>query len=364
MQRITVHLNARSYDVIVKKDCLPHTGTYVKRLGLGTHACIITSRMIDRLYGHVLKRSLAAKKIRSFTVYVRDGEASKSLTTYTRCVEKIAQKDRGEKPFIIGLGGGVIGDLTGFIAATYRRGIHLIHVPTTLVAQLDSAIGGKTALDLSQGKNLIGTFYQPRLVLGDTSVLATLPKREIRCGLAEAIKYSLLDGPGFFSYLEKNSGALVACEPRALGYIIRRGAAMKARIVSRDERDTKDIRIVLNLGHTIGHALEAAAGYKKCFTHGEAVAVGLVASCRLGETLGVTDPALTARVQRLLARVGLPIRASGLSAAKVYNALTCDKKFSRGINAFLVPERVGRVKVMRGINAQTVSRVVNKSIKG
>lgn len=244
---------------------------------------------------------------------------------------------------VIAVGGGVMGDLAGFGAATYARGIPLFMIPTTLLSQVDSSVGGKVGINHPHAKNIIGAFHQPVGVWVDTSTLETLPVRELQCGLAEVVKYGVILDAAFFDELEANSQAILDRSPNALRRIIARSCELKADVVSRDEREETGLRAVLNFGHTIGHAIEAVAGYGGGFQHGEAVSVGMVAESRLAERLGWIGPDVTARLIRLLERFGLPTSAPGLDHQSLINAMGRDKKNRGGKIRFVLPERIGHV---------------------
>ncbi len=258
------------------------------------------------------------------------------------------------------MGGGVIGDLVGFTAATFKRGVPYLQVPTTLLAQVDSAIGGKTALDLPTGKNLVGAFYQPIGVISEIRFLNTLPVRQLRSGLAEVVKYGVLGDEALFRYVEHEVNALLSMEPRALTHVVIRCAEAKARFVARDEYDRHEIRMRLNLGHTVGHALEAATGYARRLSHGEAVSIGMVAAARLARRLGICHEAVERRLVTLLTRIGLPVAYPGVRPDRILNAMRHDKKFTAGSNRFVLPTRIGQVVIARGVSYRLIREVVGE----
>jgi len=264
--------------------------------------------------------------------------------------------------FIIALGGGVIGDLSGFVAAIYKRGINYIQIPTTFLAQIDSAIGGKTAVDLSLGKNLIGAFYQPRLVLSDISVLSSLDRKQIRFGLAEAIKYGVIKDKQLFGFIEKNYKKIINLNKKALEFVVYRCSAIKAKVVAQDEMERRGIRTILNYGHTIGHGLEAAGGYLS-YSHGQAVALGMIAAARIARDLDMLDIRSCNRIERIISKVGLPTSVRGISKTKLLKAISHDKKFIRGKNRFVLPVRIGKVIVREGVPKDIINNAIDSLIK-
>ena len=260
-------------------------------------------------------------------------------------------------PVLFAFGGGVIGDLTGFVAAIFRRGIPYVQLPTTLLAQVDSALGGKVGIDLPHAKNFVGAFYQPRLVWNHLGLLQTLPLRQRRSGLAEVIKYGVIQDPTLFAFLEDRLAACLSLELPAVRVMVERSCRIKAHIVSRDERETQQLRVQLNFGHTVGHALEAATHYRR-WTHGEAIAIGMCAAARLAEELGICSARPVERLRRLIQSAGLPTRAEGISQHTVMNALRYDKKFIHGRPRWVLPRRIGNVIVTEAVPEQAVRRVV------
>ncbi|HPM42518.1 MAG TPA: 3-dehydroquinate synthase, partial [Candidatus Omnitrophota bacterium] len=266
-----------------------------------------------------------------------------------RVLERIASRDTFKKVFIIALGGGVAGDLAGFLASVYKRGVPYVQIPTTLLAQVDSSIGGKVALDLPVAKNMVGSFYQPRMVISDTDVLKTLPRRQLANGMAEIIKYGIIKDPGLFTYLEKNYRRVLSADPRALEYVIGRSAAIKAAIVSKDEYDTTGLRAILNYGHTIGHAVEATSGYSGRYSHGEAVAVGMICAARISHILGMLNEKTLTRITALIKNCGLPTSLKGVSLPAIVKASRHDKKFVNKKTRLVLPKAIGKVKIVEGV---------------
>lgn len=359
MKTIRVLLNDRSYPIHIGTGVLSRLPDLIKTCGVGRDALLITTPRLQRLWGRTVVDQLR-RACRSVSVLsVSDSEKNKSAQQALCLIEKITRLDKNKKIFLVALGGGVVGDLTGFVAAIYKRGVPYIQVPTTLLAQIDSAIGGKTAVDTSFGKNLIGAFHQPRLVVSDTRLLKTLPKRQILSGLAEGIKYGAIQDASFFAYLEKNIKKIIALEPAATRRLIETCSRIKARIVAQDEKDTRDKRIVLNFGHTFGHAVEAASGFR--LTHGEAVAIGMALACELSERLGLLKPSAGERLRDLIHAAGLPTAIpSFVKTRAVRAALSHDKKFSKGKNRFVCLAGIGRVRIKEGVPPALIRNIIGK----
>ena len=297
------------------------------------------------------------------TLSVPESESSKSLAMAQRLISRLSREARMRVPVLVAFGGGVVGDLAGFVAAVLRRGVPYVQVPTTLLAQVDSAIGGKVGVDLPQGKNLVGAFYQPRLVCNNVSVLATLPLRQRRSGLAEVIKCGVIADPALFGFLETHLAACLALERRAVEVMVERSCRMKAQVVSRDERETRGVREQLNFGHTVGHALEAATRYRR-WTHGEAIAIGMCAAVRLSVAVGWLPAAEGERVVRLIRSAGLPTRADRVPRSAVLRALRYDKKFIHACPRWVLARRIGRVEVTEALPEPLVRRVIAEHVPG
>ncbi len=352
-QRIPVALKANPYNILVGHDILADLPKQIKQLGFGRDAVIISHPVIERLHG--VKLSLALKKA-GYTVKVLnvpEGEKSKSAAFALALIEQIASYDVGRKIFVIALGGGVVGDLGGFVAAIYKRGIPYIQVPTTLLAQIDSAIGGKTAIDLKVGKNLVGAFYQPRLVVSDTKVLKTLSRRQLVNGLAEAIKYGVIADAKLFNFIESNHAKFFKGDPAVVNHIVKRCAQLKAGVVASDEKDTKGLRAILNFGHTIGHAIEAAARYDQ-YQHGESVGLGMRCALYLSRAGGLLSLRDEARVNELITAVGLPVAIKGVKLRRILELMRHDKKFVAGENRFILAEGIGRVRVVANVPQEAI----------
>jgi 3-dehydroquinate synthase len=287
-----------------------------------------------------------------------DREASKNLRTVERICRLLVGAGADRRAVIVALGGGVLGDVAGFVAASYARGVSLVHIPTTLVAQVDSAIGGKTGVNLPEGKNLVGAFYQPRLVLADPDLLRTLPAREYRSGIYEVMKYGVIGDPALFRYLEKNFEKLIRRDAAALGWVISRCVRAKARVVSRDERES-GLREMLNFGHTVAHALESATAYRK-FLHGEAVGWGMIVATLLAVALSELESETAARIIRLVSRVGTLPQVKRIAVKPILRAMRADKKARDGVLRFVLPTGIGRVETVAGVPEVLVRRVLRE----
>ena len=360
MKRISVELGPRAYDVLIGSDHLRRLGTQLKSRDLGTHAVLISNPTILRRHGSKLRQALAGGGFELREITVPDSERSKSLPTLQRLLLRLADLDGpGRRLFLVLAGGGVVGDLGGLAAGLYRRGIPYVQVPTTLLAQVDSSLGGKTGVDLPQGKNLAGLFYQPRFVFIELDFLATLPDRQFRSGLAEVAKCGVILDAQLFSFLERCSVADLRRETKSLGWVIARAVQVKASVVAVDELETKGIRTILNFGHTLGHAIEAASHYRRAYTHGEAVALGMLAATRISLQLKKISAGDAHRIVQLIERLGLPTSIRGLTVPSLQRAMAHDKKWSMGKNRWVLPTGIGRCKV----DGQVPERVVRSSIR-
>ena len=353
---ITVQLGARSYPIVVT-DSYQRLPGLLSALKLPMHGWVVSHQRLLQRYGRELLGPLRRAGWTLETISVPESESSKSFTMAQRVIAQLSRKAIMRVPLLVAFGGGVIGDLTGFIAAVFRRGVPYVQVPTTLLAQVDSAIGGKVGVDLPQGKNLVGAFYQPRLVWNNVAVLGTLPLRQRRSGLAEVIKYGVIADRALFAFLEDHAGACLRLERRALRVMIERSCRIKALAVSRDERETRGLRAQLNFGHTLGHALEAATGYRR-WTHGEAIAIGMCAAARLSVEMGELSAAEGERMVRVIEAAGLPTVARGVSRRAVRRAMRYDKKFIHGRPRWVLPTRIGQVRVSEEVSASLVERAL------
>ena len=365
MKKISVDLGARRYDVLVGTGILRRLGRELRRRDLGTHAVLISNATVLKRHGAGLKRALASAGYSPEILTVADSETSKSLSTLCRLLDRLAGLDRpGRRLFLVLAGGGVVGDLGGLAAGLYRRGIRYAQVPTTLLAQVDSSIGGKTAVDLPHGKNLVGLFHQPGLVLIDLAFLRTLPDRQFRSGLAEVIKCGVIADGRLFRLLERTTLETLRRDERLLREVISRAARVKASVVERDELERKNLRMLLNFGHTFGHAVEAAVGYGRAFTHGEAVALGMQVASDISRRMGRMPEQEHRRLMDLIRRVGLPVRAPGLSPAKLRRAMSHDKKWGKGKNRWVLPDRIGRCVVREAVPERTVREAIKSFLEG
>jgi 3-dehydroquinate synthase len=305
---LRVELAGRSYDIAIGPGLLDRVGELSARLLARPRVIIVSDDIVAERYGARLYNSFKKAGIEASILFVAAGERSKEFNAFGQLMNGLLDQRPDRKTTLVALGGGVVGDLVGFAASVLLRGVDFIQVPTTLLAQVDSSVGGKTGINTRHGKNLVGAFYQPRLVVADTNVLDTLPRRELLAGYAEVVKYGLIDDPKFFDWCEKNAAALLNGDAAKRTYAIQQSCRAKARIVAADERETSDLRALLNLGHTFGHALEAETGFGPDLLHGEAVGAGMAMAFDLSAKLGLCPAVDAARVRAHLGAVGLPVR--------------------------------------------------------
>jgi len=336
---VNVPLSERGYDIAIGRGLIASLGERIAKLRPGAAVAIVSDETVAARYLAQAEAALTAAGVRSSPIIVPAGEASKSWRMLESVCEQLlaARIERGD--LVVALGGGVVGDLAGFAAACYHRGVGFAQVPTTLLAQVDSAVGGKTGVNHPGGKNLIGAFHQPLLVVCDTGTLVTLPGRELRAGLAEVIKYGLICDPAFFAWLEQHLPQLLARRPEALAHVVRRSCELKAAVVGRDEREQGE-RALLNLGHTFGHAVEAATAYRE-WLHGEAVAAGLAMAATMSSECGLLSPRDAERVRRLLELAGLPTHVPSLTAPRLLAHMRADKKVLGGRLRLVLLRRIG-----------------------
>jgi 3-dehydroquinate synthase len=340
VRTLTVDLGDRSYPILIGAGLL-HSRELLAQHIPQRDAVLISNTVIAPLYAQRLKSSLHGRRV--LEVILPDGEQHKTLATASRVFDALVANRVGRDGVILALGGGVIGDLAGFVAACYQRGVDYLQIPTTLLAHVDSSVGGKTAVNHPGGKNMIGAFHQPRAVISDTELLNSLPDREFRSGLAEIIKYGLIYDADFFAWLESDMDALLARSPEALSMAIYRSCQIKAQIVGRDERE-QGARALLNLGHTFGHAIESATGYVG-WLHGEAVGAGLLIAADMSQRLGKLESAAVERLRALLQRAGLPIEAPRIGAARAMDFMRVDKKVQAGRIRLVLLEGLGKAVV-------------------
>jgi 3-dehydroquinate synthase len=365
---VRVDLGERSYDVLIGTGLLARAPELIRDRFGEARCAVVTDENVARHHLAPLEKGLTALGRHAGTVVLPPGEGTKSFASLARLCERLLEIGLERGGLIVALGGGVIGDLGGLAASLVRRGVRFVQVPTTVLAQVDSSVGGKTGINTPQGKNLVGTFHQPSLVLADIGLLATLPEREFRAGYVEAAKYGLLGDAAFFGWLEENAQAVVAQETGALTHVVATSVAGKAGIVARDETETGD-RMLLNLGHTFGHALEAWAGYSDRLLHGEAVAIGICLAFELSRDLGLVDAASVARVAAHLAAAGLPTRIAdipagtpGPDAATLMAIMGQDKKVRDGRLTFILVRGIGAAFVSRDVEVATVQEFLARRI--
>lgn len=359
MQKVALKLKENSYDIVVGKNILPKIGAYLRSLKIGEDAIIITNPIVRKLHGKAVEASLKKSGFSVKVLEVPDGEKSKSVKCAFGLIEKIALYDCFKQPFIVALGGGVIGDLAGYVAVAYKRGIPYVQVPTTFLAQVDSSIGGKVAIDLPIGKNLVGAFYQPKVVWTDVSTLLTLDKRQVLNGFAEAVKYGIIKDKALFDYILKNKQKLIDLNENVLSKVVLECSRIKAEVVSSDERETKGIRAILNFGHTVGHAVEAAGKYN-CYHHGEAVSLGMRAAIEISYKVGLLSQKDAGAVDNVLDEIGFPKVIKKCRLSDIMRIMKHDKKFISGKNRFVLMQRVGKVKVVEGIAIDVIYAAVKK----
>jgi 3-dehydroquinate synthase len=368
---VDVALGERAYDIVIGRDILRSLGARVANLRPGARAAIVTDRSVARHWLDKTEASLRAGGISSSPIVVEDGEGSKTYAGLMQVCEALIAAKVERNDLVIALGGGVVGDLAGFAAAILRRGVDFVQVPTSLLAQVDSSVGGKTGINSPQGKNLLGAFHQPLLVIADTAVLDTLSPRQFRAGYAEVAKYGVLGDEAFFSWLEANH-AEVFTGGAAREHAIATSCRAKAAIVSRDERETGE-RALLNLGHTFGHALEAATGFSDRLFHGEGVAVGMVLAAEFSASLGMIAENDAMRVKRHLAEVGLPTHLQDIAgfaqegladADALMNLMAQDKKVRRGRLTFILLEAIGRAVIARDVEPSRVRDFLKTKLAG
>lgn len=362
MHSVKVALGVRSYGIWIGGGLLRRLGEACRDLDLGSRCAVITDSRVGPLYGRTVLDALQRSGFEPRLITVPAGEPSKRLEVVARCYDRLAAHRLERKSFVVALGGGVVGDLAGFVAATYLRGIPFVQVPTTLLAQVDSSVGGKVGVNLAAGKNLVGAFWQPRLVLCDLKTLSTLSEREFRAGLAEVIKYGIIHDRAFFEELESRLSSILRQEPRVLARVVARCCAIKAEVVGEDETETGG-RAVLNFGHTVGHALEAIAGYGK-YLHGEAIAIGQVLAAELSARLLGLPQVEVGRITTLLRRAGLPVGVRlGLDQRRrLLAAMRLDKKVQCGEVRFVLARGIGQVEYGRAVPHELLNSVLSTTV--
>jgi 3-dehydroquinate synthase len=357
LARVAVPIPGRSYEVVIGRGVVGDAATHLPDLGPAAQAFVIADRAVADAWFPPLEQALASRGVRSVLLSIPSGEEAKTLAVYGTVLHQLATQEAHRDDIVVALGGGTTGDLAGFVASTYMRGVGFVQVPTTLTGQVDAAIGGKTAVNLPEGKNLVGTFYQPLSVLCDVDVLATLPERDYRSGLAEVAKYGLTLDPALLGVLETDPTPVLARDPTMLEPLVTACVAAKARTVAEDEQDL-GLRMILNYGHTLGHAVERLDAFAGR-SHGEAIAVGMVFAARLAEARGVCSEGLSARTIRLLTSLGLETGGGLPPASQVLAAFRMDKKFRGGVR-FVLLEDVGKPVVVDGVPEDEVRRILEE----
>ena len=358
METLSVALGDRAYPIHIGAGLIDRADLYRPYL-MGGSAAIVTNDVVAPLYLSRVKQALAGARIAE--IVVPDGEQTKSWQSLNRVFDALLKAGCGRDTLIVALGGGVVGDLAGFAAAVYQRGVAFVQVPTTLLAQVDSSVGGKTAINHALGKNMIGAFHQPVAVISDVTTLDTLPDRELRSGLAEIIKHGFALDAAFVDWLESNVEKILRREHGALAHAIRRSCELKARIVAADERESGE-RALLNFGHTFGHAIEAGTGYG-AWLHGEAVAAGMVMAAELSALMGELKKTEVGRVRELLRRAGLPIAGPALAPERLIELMALDKKAAKGRMRFVVLESIGRARLRADVDDAAVRRAIVAAVQ-
>jgi shikimate kinase / 3-dehydroquinate synthase len=360
MHIVNVDLGERSYNITLGVS-LDQAGAELQGLGFGRKMAVVTNPSVKKLYGQRVVESLKAAGFLVMSIEIPDGEKFKTLDWVNSIYTALLINSFDRKSALIALGGGVIGDITGFAAATFMRGVPFVQIPTTLLAMVDSSIGGKTGVNHPMGKNMIGAFYQPKKVIMDLDVLRSLPKEEFLAGMAEVIKYGVIRDASFFDYLENNRGKIIALDPDMLEHIVLRSCEIKAEVVSKDEREG-GLRAILNFGHTVAHAIETAGNYT--MRHGHAVAIGMVYAAQLAHKTGLCDGTVPERVKKLLAFYGLPVGLSALSrkptAADLMAAMQVDKKAEGGKVKFVLPTNIGEVVITKDWEEQYLLDLISR----
>ena len=356
MPTLAVKSSAGSYAVVCQRGALARASKLINRLGESTGTYLVSSPLVWKHWGRTVAKAIPAKNPRQ-PILFDDAESRKRLPTVEEIARQLVRVGADRRATVVAIGGGVVGDVAGFAAATYLRGVRLVHIPTTVVAQVDSAIGGKTAVDLPEGKNLVGAFYPPKLVVVDPSFLRTLPHREFRSGLYEVIKYGVIADPKLFAFLEQHMDTVLRRDPKALDYIIACSIAIKADVVSKDEHES-GLRQILNFGHTLGHALETATNYRR-FLHGEAIGWGMLAVTSMALQMKQLSHADAIRILALIASVGPLPRLGKMKPSQLQTIMAGDKKARGGRVLWVVPRRIGKTEWGKVIPWPMVERTID-----
>jgi len=356
---VRVELAERSYDILIGDSLLESLGEFVQSRQRTSHVVLITDENVEQPHGQMAGESLTEAGIEVDLMIVPAGEPSKSTALADELWRRMLDVGADRKSAVVAVGGGVVGDLAGFIAATFARGVPFFQVPTTLLADVDSSVGGKVGVNLPGAKNMVGAFWQPHGVLIDTATLATLPDREYRAGLAEVVKYGVILDAEFFAWLEQHIEAINNRDSATLAHIIARSCRLKADVVENDERETSGLRAVLNYGHTFCHAIEAIAGYGE-FLHGEAVSIGMLCASRLAASMGRVDADFTQRQKNLLAALQLPVATPNLDTDQLLQAMQRDKKVEHGKLRFVLPTKMGHVELVGDVDPADVRNAIEQ----
>jgi len=362
-----LHLDVghHAYDIHVGERLLAKAGAAIKPLLKRPHVIIVSDETVAKFYLHRLVNSLEEAGIQHRSVIVPAGEGTKSLSSFSKLIEQILEQKPSRDTTLIALGGGMVGDLTGFAASVLLRGVNFIQIPTTLLSQVDSSVGGKTGINSAYGKNLIGSFHQPLLVISDVSTLSSLPKRELLAGYAEMLKYSLINDPEFFTWLDENASAMLAGDVALLTHAILHCCKSKAAIVEADEKE-QNVRALLNLGHTFGHALEAETGYGDALLHGESVAIGIVMAYATSVAMGICPASDLEKIKAHYKLAGLPASPKDIrkdwDADKLMEHFTRDKKATANGLTFILSRGIGKSFVMHDVDAAVIRKIVNEFV--
>ena len=362
MNTIKLNLKEKSYPIYIQKGIILKAGNILKKLRIGKDAIVITNNYLFNKFGNIIKNSLNKNNLSCKFYTVPDSEKTKSIKYCLGIIEKISGYDNKRQIFIIALGGGVIGDLSGFIASIYKRGVPYINIPTTLLAQVDSSIGGKTAIDLKIAKNLVGTFYQPNAVIIDPGLLKTLPKKQIKSGLAEVIKYAIIKDSTLFYFLKDNYKKILSIDKESMEFIEKRCINIKAKIVEKDEKEKKGLRTILNFGHTIGHAIESASGYN-IYSHGQAISIGMLCASDIALAMGLLKEKTWREIVDLIKLYQISDKKkTRVSLGRIMDSLMRDKKFINVKNKFVLPISIGKVIVKQNISEKLIKKTISSRI--
>lgn len=358
MEKIRVELAERSYEILIDSNNLSSIGERLLRFPIGKKIAVVSNQTVSELYGQKVLNSLKKELFDASLIVIPDGEIYKDYFWAYHILTKLLEMGFDRKSCLIALGGGVVGDITGFVASIYMRGIPYIQIPTTLLAQVDSSVGGKTAVNHSLGKNMIGTFWQPSLVWIDVDTLNSLNEREFLSGLAEVIKYGVIWDAEFFEFLEKNRNKILTHDKDILIKIIKRSCEIKSEVVSRDERESS-LRAILNYGHSVGHAIETLTGYTS-YLHGEAISIGMVYEAKLSHMLGFLTKEEFERIRKILKEYGLPVDMPAIfESSEIIKAILLDKKNIQGKIRMVIPEKIGKMKINFEVNENDLKRSID-----